>query len=96
MHIRKQSEQLFSKIIDFIYLNDNPAVRREFYSQTKQQDCHARRRSRFLKIIASELKYVRHYANVLSGELCRLAQGGVRSYNKKMRRETDSEGVADF
>ena len=54
MHIRKQSEKLFIKIIDFIYLHDNPAVRREFYSQTKQRDCHARRQSQFLKIIASD------------------------------------------
>ena len=36
-------------------MHDKPAVRWEFYSQTKQRVCHARRHSRFLKIIASGL-----------------------------------------
>ena len=86
-----KASNYFQKIIDFIYLHEKPAVRREFYSQTKQRVCHARRQSRFLKIIASGEEYGLHFANVLSRWAREHANevGAPRRYYKSCERSTN-------
>ena len=43
--------------------------------------------------LAEREEYVQHFANVLSGELCSKAQGGVRRYNKFRERTFGGEEV---